>query len=90
MAAEGREALPDLPVVAASGLVDPNFYLINASDVHAAEVDPALLRPSDEPIIFGDIAKIKRDTGWAPTIDIRQTIADVLAFEKDQYERHAA
>lgn len=41
MAAEGREALPDLPVVAASGLVDPNFYLINASDVHAAEVDPA-------------------------------------------------
>ncbi len=36
-----REAFPDLPIVAASGLIDPNYYLINASDVHAAEVDPA-------------------------------------------------
>ncbi|UXC92649.1 GDP-mannose 4,6-dehydratase [Sphingobium sp. RSMS] len=66
------------------------MYFEAAGQRFPAEVDPALLRPSDEPIIFGDIAKIKRDTGWAPTIDIRQTIADVLAFEKDQYERHTA
>ena len=52
------------------------------------EVDPALLRPSDEPIIFGDISKIKQDTGWAPRISLRQTLADVLEFEQQQYHRH--
>ena len=52
------------------------------------EVDPALLRPSDEPIIFGDISKIKQDTGWAPRISLRQTLADVLEFEQEQYRRH--
>ena len=53
------------------------------------QVDPALLRPSDEPIIFGDTGRIRRDTGWAPTIPLEQTIADVLAFEQAQYHRHA-
>jgi hypothetical protein len=38
----GQDAFPDLPIVAPSGLVDPNYYLINASDVHAAEIDPAV------------------------------------------------
>jgi hypothetical protein len=40
--AEAREeaAFPDLVVVQTSGLLDPNFYLINASDVHAAEMEP--------------------------------------------------
>jgi hypothetical protein len=32
---------PDLSVVGPSGLVDPNFYLINAGDVHDAAIDPA-------------------------------------------------
>lgn len=41
MAAQGLDAFPDLAIVAASDLVDPNFYLINASDVHAADIDPA-------------------------------------------------
>lgn len=49
------------------------------------EVDPALLRPSDEPVIFGDTTKIRAHTGWAPTYDIRQTLADMLTFEKEQY-----
>ncbi len=48
-------------------------------------VDPALLRPSDEPIIFGDTSQIRRDTGWAPSVPLQQTIADVLTFEQAQY-----
>jgi hypothetical protein len=36
-----HEPFPDLEIVAGSGLIDPNFYLINASDVHAADVEPA-------------------------------------------------
>jgi hypothetical protein len=37
-----QEASPDIPLVAASGLVDPNYYLINSNDVHEAAVDPVV------------------------------------------------
>jgi hypothetical protein len=36
----GGDALPDLTVVGDSGLLDENYYLINAADVHEADVDP--------------------------------------------------
>lgn len=45
------------------------------------EVDPALLRPSDEPIIFGDNTRLKKRTGWCPKISISQTLRDVLDYE---------
>lgn len=35
-----RERFPDFDVVAASGLLDTNYYLINGADVHAAQHDP--------------------------------------------------
>ena len=41
MVRERREPLPDLDIVRASGLVDPNYYLINGADVHEAQLDPA-------------------------------------------------
>ena len=53
------------------------------------EVDPALLRPSDEPVIFGDTTKIRQDTGWTPVYELRQTLSDMIKFEKEQYEAHA-
>jgi hypothetical protein len=37
---EGREASPDQSIVVESGLLDPNYYLINGSDVHDAGLDP--------------------------------------------------
>ena len=43
-------------------------------------VDPALLRPTDEKIIVGDITKIKTDTGWKQQIPMEQTIADMLDY----------
>jgi len=39
-AQEGREASLDPSVIAGSGLLDPNYYLINGSDVHEAALDP--------------------------------------------------
>jgi len=36
----GAVALPDLAIVRDSGLLDANYYLINAADVHEADVDP--------------------------------------------------
>ena len=53
------------------------------------EVDPALLRPSDEPVIFGDTTKIRQDTDWAPVYELRQTLSDMIKFEEEQYEAHA-
>lgn len=43
-------------------------------------VDPALLRPTDEKIIVGDVTKLKRDTGWRQKIPMEQTIADMLDY----------
>lgn len=44
------------------------------------QVDPALLRPSDEPIIYGDSSKLKRDTGWQQQFSLEQTIGDMLIY----------
>jgi GDP-4-dehydro-6-deoxy-D-mannose reductase len=45
------------------------------------EVDPKLLRPSDEPIIFGSTAKLRADTGWAPRIELIDTLRAVWEYE---------
>jgi GDP-4-dehydro-6-deoxy-D-mannose reductase len=47
-------------------------------DVHM-EYDPARMRPSDTPTLYGSFAKIKRDTGWLPEIHVRQSLAESLA-----------
>lgn len=44
------------------------------------KVDPALLRPTDEKIIVGDVTKLKKDTGWKQDIPMKQTIADMLEY----------
>ena len=44
------------------------------------EVDPALLRPTDERIIVGDITKLKSATGWSQKIPMKQTVADMLEY----------
>mgnify|MGYP001365075583 CR=1 FL=1 len=48
------------------------------------EVDPAKLRPLDIPVIEAEIGKLVRDTGWAPTIPLDQTIAETLAYWRSQ------
>lgn len=42
------------------------------------EVDKALLRPTDEPIILGDHAKLRAATGWQARIPLRQTLQDMV------------
>lgn len=44
------------------------------------EVDPELLRPTDERIIVGDVTKLKAATGWSQKIMMKQTIADMLEY----------
>jgi GDP-4-dehydro-6-deoxy-D-mannose reductase len=41
--------------------------------------DPARMRPSDVPVSYADIAKIRATTGWSPQISLEQSVRDVLA-----------
>src|SRR5262249_37525288 len=45
-----------------------------------AEIDARPLRPTDEPVIWADCAKIKAATGWEPVIPLDQTIDDMLYY----------
>lgn len=42
------------------------------------DTDPALLRPSDTPVILGSHDRLTRDTGWRPAIDLDTTLRDLL------------
>ena len=44
--------------------------------------DPALFRPSDEPVILGQNGKLKERTGWQPAVSIEATLQAVLAYER--------
>lgn len=44
------------------------------------EVDPALLRPSDNPELLCDNSKIKDLTGWTPQIPIEKTLKEILDY----------
>jgi GDP-4-dehydro-6-deoxy-D-mannose reductase len=44
------------------------------------EVDPKLLRPTDEPIIWADCTRLKKATAWQPQISLDQTVADMLTY----------
>ncbi len=40
--------------------------------------DPARMRPSDTPCLYGSYAKIEAQTGWRPRIPLRQSLRDAL------------
>lgn len=44
------------------------------------EVDPARLRPLDNPILAGDASKLRALTGWEPQIPFDATMRDLLAY----------
>ena len=49
------------------------------------ETDPALLRPSDEKVIFGDSSKLVAATGWKQEIPLARTLDDMLAYWRAAY-----
>ena len=44
------------------------------------EMDPALLRPSDTPVLLGDAGRLRTATGWEPQIPFDQTLDDLLNY----------
>ena len=51
----------------------------------AFEIDPALVRPVEVPVLRGDPGHLMEDTGWKPEIPLERTLADVLAY----WQEHA-
>lgn len=45
--------------------------------------DPALVRRTDIPHLVGDSTKLRRATGWAPTISLEQTLQGLVDAEAD-------
>jgi len=41
-------------------------------------VDPARVRPVDQPLLVADPSKLQGETGWTPQFTIEQTLADML------------
>jgi len=45
--------------------------------------EPALVRRADIPHLVGDSTKLRRATGWAPTISLEQTLQELVDAEAD-------
>lgn len=48
------------------------------------EVDPALYRPNDTPLVVGSHERLTADTGWQPGIPLGQMLDDLLAYWRAQ------
>jgi nucleoside-diphosphate-sugar epimerase len=57
---------------------------INSKAEFDIEVDEHLLRPVDEPVIFGDSTKLKNCTGWKQQYSIEKTIVDMLEYWRNK------
>jgi GDP-4-dehydro-6-deoxy-D-mannose reductase len=44
------------------------------------ETDPALMRPSDTPVLIGDATRLRNATGWRTEIPFEQTLDDLLTY----------
>jgi GDP-4-dehydro-6-deoxy-D-mannose reductase len=44
------------------------------------EPDPALMRPSDVPVVQGDATRIRAEIGWMPRLLVEQTLSDTLEW----------
>jgi GDP-4-dehydro-6-deoxy-D-mannose reductase len=50
-------------------------------------VDPARVRPVDQPLLVADPSKLRAATGWEPLIPTEQTLADMLGYWRDTLGR---
>lgn len=79
-----EQGIPGEQYLICSGTAVPIRQLLDTL-IELAEIDLAivndaeLVRPSETHRLFGSYAKLKRDTGWIPTISLRQSLADALA-----------
>lgn len=46
--------------------------------------DPLLIRPTDEPVIYGDSTRFKQLTGWEQKYDLKTTLKDMLDYWRNK------
>jgi GDP-4-dehydro-6-deoxy-D-mannose reductase len=78
-----RRGEPGRPYNVCSGEAHAIRELLDGLLAHSTvkvdvRVDPARLRPVDQPVLVGRLDRIKRETGWQPEIGWTQTLADLL------------
>lgn len=57
------------------------YALSEISGVDAmVEVDPALLRPIDNPVLVGDYSKLERETGWKPRVTFDASLGKLYRY----------
>ncbi|HER42937.1 MAG TPA: NAD-dependent epimerase/dehydratase family protein, partial [Candidatus Eisenbacteria bacterium] len=44
------------------------------------EIDPGLLRPVDVALLIGDSGKLRKETGWAPSISNKRMLEDLFRY----------
>ncbi len=49
--------------------------------------DPSKLRKTDIPFLAGDGSKLRRETGWEPSIPFSRTLHDLLDFWREKAAR---
>ncbi len=47
-------------------------------------VDPARVRPVDQPLLLADASKLRAETGWEPQFTTEQTLRDMLDYWRKQ------
>lgn len=58
--------------------------LAMSSATITVQEDPTRLRASDIPVLVGDATKLKKATGWEPTISLEQSLQDILTWWRRQ------
>jgi GDP-4-dehydro-6-deoxy-D-mannose reductase len=53
----------------------------------AVHVDPARVRPVDQPLLVADASKLRAATGWGPRLATEQTLADMLDHWRGELAR---
>lgn len=62
------------------------FKEISGLDVEVVSAQERL-RSYDVPLVVGDCERLRRATGWSPTIPLRQTLQDVLSYWRTHLSR---
>ncbi|HXH06144.1 MAG TPA: GDP-mannose 4,6-dehydratase [Vicinamibacterales bacterium] len=52
-------------------------------------VDPARVRPADEPVVVGDPGRIEQEIGWRAEIPLDRTLEDLLEYWREAVRREA-
>ena len=80
-----REGAPSTVYNVASGTARVMRSVLDALVARArvkvrVETDPALMRPSDTPVLLGNADRLRETTGWQPAISFDQTLDDLLNY----------